>query len=643
MSAGSIVIELLMRTGAFETDTKRAERRLKELDREFRKVGKAIGTALVAGGTLAVGTLTAMVLKGREVIDSQAKLAQQLNTTFESIETLARAGELAGVSLQQIAAVGRQLEVNLARGALGTGAQAEALDRLGLSAEDLIRLPLDQKIATINAALDANVDASQRAAAAADLFGAEGGAALSLIDAATIAEAARQTQLFGLNLSDVDAAQVEQANDALSTFTLASKGASVQLTRELAPILKGIGDEFLTVIENAGGFEDVSVRVVQTTVSGFGLVSDAIAGVGRVITVTADAAIIFLNSTIAGISALAQAVLRFADRVPGVDTSGLQADLERFGGTAEAVVGLAWDNINETLLEPLPSGAIEAWAEQVKVSARESAEAAVAARGNIDEALAGGSTPTIEFDAPASDLALFEELEEGFKSASALVTSTRTEVERLEAQIASAQELAAAGFFVDGRDSEVLARLNERLEEARARASQDTEGQVEELNQFAVQAMRNTQDIIANGLRNGFEEGFSGIAASFANLLLDLTSQFLASQLATFLFGPAAGGGGGGLGGLVGGLFGGGRAVGGSVSAGTTYRINEREPEFFTPSTSGVVVPLSRMGGAAGGVNITQNLTVNGASRTEMAAAAAVISQQTEARVIDTLRRAGRL
>ena len=57
----------------------------------------------------------------------------------------------------------------------------------------------------------------------------------------------------------------------------------------------------------------------------------------------------------------------------------------------------------------------------------------------------------------------------------------------------------------------------------------------------------------------------------------------------------------------VSGLFGGGRAMGGPVSAGTTYLVGENGPELFTSSTSGTIIPNGAMGGN------TVNITVNGA------------------------------
>src|SRR5690554_3917081 len=167
MAAGSIVIDLLMKTGQFETDTKRAEKRLREFEKAAEKVGKVIGTAIAVGATAAVAGFTMIINKQRDLIDSQAKLAQSLNTTYTSLSNLERAGGLAGVGFDQIQTAARQLDINLGRAAQGAAAQANALDRLGLSSEALAKMPLDQRIAAINKALREGVTAYERNAVAA--------------------------------------------------------------------------------------------------------------------------------------------------------------------------------------------------------------------------------------------------------------------------------------------------------------------------------------------------------------------------------------------------------------------------------------------------------------------------------------------
>ncbi len=680
-TAGSIVVDLLMRTGAFETDTKRAEARMKSLRKSIDEFASnaATATAAAAGAVIALGVT--MVAKGSEIIDSQAKLAQQLDTTYESIAVLERAGADAGISLGQISTAGRALNNNLSKAAQGSKAQADALAKLGLSAETLIRLPLDQKIATINQALIDNVGASERAAVGADLFGARNAAALKLLNAEGFALAAKQVEIFGLNLSTVDAAQVEAAGDAMDLFGVAANGASVQLTKELAPIMTGIGDLFLTWAENAGGFEKVAVRVVDNTVDVVGFLADAIAGVGRAFTIVYDLLLVGGNGIDQILGTIAAGLVEIVDLIPGIDLSETVSGLREYANTAATDFQAAWKDIQAQLETPLPSDNLDAWVEKWRKTSKEAATEAVAARNFLTSADAGAASAapvvvdeTVErtreaiekqvealrqqvetYDATAEatiryrisqgDLAeqlsslgaegeLFAQqlisltqeytalaeaskaaeesqraVEQAQSDAQRVFEATRTPLEKFNAEIERLNALRDE--FVNGKpliDGETYARAVQQAQDALNSANED-------VSTFAEQASRNTQDIIAENLRNGFENGVDGIIDSFAGMIDNLIAQALAAKLAETLFGGLGVGSGGGLIGTVASaLFGGARAFGGDVHSGRAYRVNELEPEVFIPRTSGTVIPMSRMAAQSmgGGVNVKQTINVTG-------------------------------
>lgn len=96
------------------------------------------------------------------------------------------------------------------------------------------------------------------------------------------------------------------------------------------------------------------------------------------------------------------------------------------------------------------------------------------------------------------------------------------------------------------------------------------------------------------------EIGFRQFATSMIKQLVLLIAKILLFRAVSSIFGgPFAGG-------FVSGIFGGSRATGGPVQAGKIFRVNEREDEFFIPSTGGQVVPLSDMEFGGGGGNTTK-------------------------------------
>jgi hypothetical protein len=234
----------------------KANLRFAALARRARVVGAVIAGALTAATVGAVRS-------GLQAIDAQAKLAQSLGTTTESVQVLARAGELAGVSMSGIEQATKDLTRRLSQAASGTGPAAEALDRLGLSANDLIALPLDQRVGAINAAIEAFVPAAERAAVAGQLFGEEGSIAISRIDSATLRVATEDLKRFGVVVSEQDADQIERTNDAFSRLGLIGRGLSNQLAVALAPALEAAADGFARLSEVGGPLNQVFVAVIN--------------------------------------------------------------------------------------------------------------------------------------------------------------------------------------------------------------------------------------------------------------------------------------------------------------------------------------------------------------------------------------------
>jgi len=158
---------------------------------------------------------------------------------------------------------------------------------------------------------------------------------------------------FGINLSDIDAAKIEQANDAMSTFGLLSEGIGKQLTVELAPILKAVGDEFLRSADAAGGLGTVVQDTTRDVIRSIGFIVNAADGVGRAFELAADSAIVAISALAAGAAENVADLLSLISVLPGVDYSEAEADVRRFAAIQKGVFSEATKNIQATLLSPL--------------------------------------------------------------------------------------------------------------------------------------------------------------------------------------------------------------------------------------------------------------------------------------------------
>jgi hypothetical protein len=444
-SLGTLTIDLIAKTGGFVQGMTAAERESAKasdkIKKQWKEAGQAIdagikiGVAAVAG---AVAGLGALVAKTSAAIDEQAKFAQRLDTTYASVSTLQRAGELAGVSMDQISNASRALSVNLGKAADASSAQAKTLDRLGLSAAELAAIPLDQRIAAINTAISQNVPAFEQAAVAADLFGAKNGAAIASLDNDTLRTAAEQAQVFGTALSDVDAAKVEMANDAISTLKVAFDGFAQQITVKFAPIIKALGDLFFDTAKEAGGFGNVADSVFNGLIKAVGFTLNAFDGLKRAVSVVLDGIVAGIAKVVQFITTRIAAGLDLISKLPGVDFSETVADLNAFASTAGAIYETAGKRIDEAITAPLAGERFKEFVKNAEAAGTAAAEAAVAARNAVTgEGGEGGTSGSSGVD----DKALEKLKENTAKRLAVLQESFFTETQLLGAKFVEEQRL----------------------------------------------------------------------------------------------------------------------------------------------------------------------------------------------------------
>lgn len=227
----------------------------REMEIANAKLAKFARRAKITAGIMAAAAVSAgvaMVRSGLQVIDEQAKLAASLGTTTESLQVLARAADLAGVSQGEVEQATIMMTKSLSQAAQGTGPAVKALQQLHLSANDLAKLSIDQKLTKIQDAIQQYIPAAQRAAVASQIFGARAGLIFSRIDSATLRQATKDVQDFGVTVSEQDAARIQRTNDALSRMGLLWKGIANQLAVAAAPALEAMADAFAVIGKTTG-------------------------------------------------------------------------------------------------------------------------------------------------------------------------------------------------------------------------------------------------------------------------------------------------------------------------------------------------------------------------------------------------------
>lgn len=303
---------LSLDSAAFETGAKRSKASMGDLERRLVGLGnrfESVGRKMTLGLTLPMAGAAAVAVKSSlKVIDAQAKMAQSFGTTVKSLQVLERAADLSGVSMGEVQQATIQLTKRLSQAAGGTGAAAKALSRLHLNAQELQRLPLDQRLAKIQAALSQYVPEAERAAVASELFGSRAGLIFTRIDGAALRAATEDVERFGVAVSEVDAEQIERTNDAISQLGLVGRGVSNQLAVGLAPTLEWLSNRAGDAAEWFNGLNDRTKQFLSVSVALTAAVGPAALGLGLLLKIAAPLGAALLGT----VSAVALAPVKFA-------------------------------------------------------------------------------------------------------------------------------------------------------------------------------------------------------------------------------------------------------------------------------------------------------------------------------------------
>lgn len=192
-------------------------------------------------------------------------------------------------------------------------------------------------------------------------------------------------------------------------------------------------------------------------------------------------------------------------------------------------------------------------------------------------------------------------------------------VGKSNAEKRAAVEIAKAQVDLDKlgatEKANYIAKLTEEVaKNEEVRASKDRllaaeKGLADAQKYFGNAAVDALEDLIVNGAKA--EDVVRKLAASLAKAALQ--ALLIGDGPLAGLFGTkGVGGATGGLFGMIPSLFG--RATGGPVNAGQAYRVGERGPETFVPTTPGKIIPAARGGGSQ---SIAFSIDVRGATGNE--------------------------
>lgn len=273
MAAGSIVIDLLLRSGAFETDTKRAEKRLAELKKEAQAAGKAIGAAF-AGVAVAAAY---MVKASIDSMDEMLKLSQTVGVSVEALSALKYAADLSGVSQEQLGSALTKLTKNMSDTAQGTGEAMKGFEALGISVKnsDGTLKSSDKVLTEIAGKFAGFKDGAEKTALAVNLFGKAGAELIPLLNSGAqgLDEFKKEAERLGIVIGTDAAKAAEVFNDNLSRLKARVEGVSIAIASGFITSLNSLISKFDEMKAQSTGGSLLDGIIGNTTASR--LTSDA--------------------------------------------------------------------------------------------------------------------------------------------------------------------------------------------------------------------------------------------------------------------------------------------------------------------------------------------------------------------------------
>lgn len=250
MALGSRVGSLYVRVGA---DTRDFHRQMDRANRPLERFRVAAGAAVkafaVVGAAAAAASVGIYALARSEMnlIDEQAKLARSIGGTVTGLRTLRLAAEDNGIDGLE----GSLNRLNRRLGAveMGGGPAAETVKRLGLNIKELSEMDIDDRLAAIADTIHESGMSAQEAARHLQQLGFQQQEATTFFmqGGEAIRAARGEIEDYGLAVSMLDAAKMEEANTQMSRMSLIVQGLRTQLAVALAPTLLEISQRLASV------------------------------------------------------------------------------------------------------------------------------------------------------------------------------------------------------------------------------------------------------------------------------------------------------------------------------------------------------------------------------------------------------------
>lgn len=503
-TAGSIVIDLLMKTGSFETDTKRAEKRLQEMEKTAKKWGAAIGVAAAAAGTAFAAWAVKMADTGKEL----DRFATLTNASAERFQRWAYGARTVGIEQEKLADILKDTQDRVGDFiTTGGGPMADFFEqiapKIGVTADQFRNLSGPDALGLYVSSLEKAGLSQSEMIFYMEAMASDSSLLIPLLrdNAAGMRSMGDEAERLGAVMSDETVVAAKELDTNLQRLYSMGQSISTQMANDLLPSLNDVADGFLRAAKSS-------------------------------------------RSYFASLLASTESVLFGDSRDPLEEQKRLVAEIE---------------DLEKSIT---PDGGINNYIFQKGLDYARSRLEIV--RAQIDRDFGG-------FDVPMLDPIVAK----GSQSSPPSLKDSKSAKEDRDIVFDSIEQL----LEVEGE----LIRMTE------------TYGIVHEktmdgVSEFTLEAARNIQNSLGDGLYNILSGNFDDIGKSFGDMITRMVADAAAANLASALFGNYSQSGqiGGVLGNIAGSLFGGAAS---GITAGSSFDLGAQSylntPPTFASWSSG--------------------------------------------------------
>jgi hypothetical protein len=251
----------------FEAGMRDVEKRLNGIERSSKQTARGmkilatieVGKLLVGGLTKVfnvissgVSSVTQFASQAAAAADAIGKLSSMTGMAAEPLQVFTQIAAYGGVSSTQFGDALQKMSRGMGEAANGTGTAKRAIESMGLSVNDLLKMSPSQQFMALGTAIQGIEDPAKRSAAAADIFGRSGTKLIPMFeDLEGNAKATAKEMLeLGQVLSGTQVDNIEAMNDSFEKVRKTAFTIGQKVLANFAPAITEANEKLLEFIKN---------------------------------------------------------------------------------------------------------------------------------------------------------------------------------------------------------------------------------------------------------------------------------------------------------------------------------------------------------------------------------------------------------